>query len=64
MPVENNGNWDCDARKVFGKCLRGLTGFGQTKGVKGFSCRPCNFDVCDKCMQAVMLIDRILERED
>ncbi len=48
-PGEVNG-WDCDARGRFGVCFSGLTGFFQSDGLEGWSCRKCNFDVCRKCL--------------
>ncbi len=62
-PGEVNG-WDCDARAHFGKCFSGLTGFYQSKGVEGYSCRPCNFDICKKCLQVELFIQMIQNRED
>ena len=50
-PGEVSNSWDCDARKYFGKCFSGLTGFGQSKGLEGWSCRPCNFDICINCLK-------------
>lgn len=60
---EVNG-WDCDARPHFGLCFSGLTGFYQSQGLQGWSCRKCNFDVCKKCLQVQLVIQRIQERED
>ena len=62
-PAEVN-NWDCDARKYFGKCFSGLTGFGQSKGLEGWSCRPCNFDICVNCLKVQLFIQKVKERED
>ena len=43
-------DWSCDGRKFPGGCFSGITGFGQTKDVKRFRCKGCDFDLCINCM--------------
>ncbi|CDW86892.1 UNKNOWN [Stylonychia lemnae] len=63
LTTESNG-WACDGKKQFVKCLSGITGFYQTAGVEGWKCPPCDFDLCKKCVQVSLMIERWKERED
>eukprot|EP00347_Sterkiella_histriomuscorum_P008644 403344308 len=62
-PEEANG-WGCDGKNQFVKCMSGITGFYQTATIQGWRCKPCDFDLCDKCVQVSLCIEKIKERED
>eukprot|EP00727_Mastigamoeba_balamuthi_P011317 m51a1_g6808 hypothetical protein (783) ;mRNA; r:256090-258827 len=47
--TDDNG-WACDGRREPGGCRRGITGFGQTKGVPRYRCAKCDFDLCPECL--------------
>lgn len=42
--------WKCDALK-FGTCQSGITDFNQTADIPQFTCKECNFNLCEKCMR-------------
>ena len=56
--------WACDGKKHFAICQSGITGFYQTANTDGWRCLPCDFDLCQKCIQVSMLIECVKERED
>ena len=60
----HSGSWNCDKVKGASKCLSGLTGFYQSKGIEGWRCAKCDWDLCIKCMQADRFIEMISNRED
>ena len=59
-----NSGWMCDGKKEFGVCFSGLTGFNQSKGLEGWRCNGCDYDICINCMRVFQFIQRIKERED
>ena len=51
-----SSDWACDLRAGGlhphpGGCLRGCTGFRQSSGWERWTCRACDFDMCDKCYE-------------
>ena len=58
------GSWACDKVKGVSECLSGITGFYQSKGIQGWRCSNCDFDLCIKCTQADKFIEMLLSRED
>jgi len=46
----DNG-WACDGKDLPSKCLSGIKGFKQTKGIKRFRCIQCNYDLCELCLK-------------
>jgi len=50
---EDNG-WACDGRNQPRGCRRGITGFGQTRGVIRYRCAGCDYDLCDLCGNELM----------
>ena len=44
----DNG-WSCDGKNEALGCLRGCTGFSQSKGWKRYRCSACDYDLCGKC---------------
>ena len=63
-PQNWNSGWACDGTKRFVKCQSGITGFYQTKGLDGWRCQPCDFDLCKKCVQVSFALEDMLNRED
>ena len=63
-PDNHSGTWDCDRVEGVNYCLSGLTGFYQSKGIAGWRCSKCDFDICIKCAQADRFIEMLLSRED
>jgi len=47
--------WACDGAQEPGGCLGGLTGFYQSSGVQRYQCAGCNYDLCQKCVEAQLL---------
>lgn len=43
-------DWICNGIYHPGGCKRGITGFGQSRGVPRFHCAQCNYNLCDKCI--------------
>jgi hypothetical protein len=60
----NAGTWNCDKIKGADRCLSGLTGFYQSKGIPAYHCEACDFDLCEKCMRADLFIQMHPLRED
>ena len=58
------GTWNCDRVKGAKTCLSGLNGFYQSKGLEGWCCRPCDFDMCKKCLQADIFISLVGEKRE
>jgi len=54
-----NDGWNCSQLKNAGKCFSGLTGFYQSDGLRGWECRDCDFDICEKCIQVDLSCDCI-----
>lgn len=48
----NDNGWACDGQKLLGGCKKGCTGFRQTKGWLRFTCKPCDYDLCEGCYNA------------
>jgi len=48
MPPISNG-WACDGRDEAWGCKSGITNYFQTTGLERYECRICNFDLCTKC---------------
>ena len=63
-PNNQYNGWACDGKKHFVHCVSGITGFYQTGGMDGWRCQPCDFDLCTKCVQVSLLIEKWKERED
>jgi hypothetical protein len=49
--VKDDG-WPCDGRHEQGGCKRGITGRNQTKGIKRYRCKTCDYDICDACFES------------
>jgi len=47
----DNG-WACDGRKQKGGCRRGTNSSFTTSDVPRYHCEKCDFDLCDKCVDA------------
>ena len=47
---KTSNSWKCDGTK-FGKCQSGITDFNQTSDITQFTCKECNFNLCEKCMR-------------
>jgi hypothetical protein len=63
-PPDINNGWNCDKLAGATKCLTGLTAFYQSKGIPGYRCQNCNYDLCEKCMRADIFISIHGNRED
>ena len=63
-PSNHGGGWRCDKIKHASKCLSGITGFHQAKGIECWRCDHCDWDLCIKCMKADKFIEMIANRED
>ena len=63
-PTNHCGTWACDKVKGAKTCLSGIKGFYQSKGIDGWRCVGCDFDMCIKCMQADHFISLHESRED
>ena len=50
----DNG-WACDGRREVGGCKSKITGFHQTKGIERYRCEGCDYDLCNKCLEAYIL---------
>ena len=47
---DRNGGWECDGCSLPGGCVRGLTGYDKTAGLKQYRCTAgCDFDLCQGC---------------
>ena len=46
--IKNSG-WACNAKSFKDGCLSGFSEFYKSNGENSFSCRPCDFDMCEKC---------------
>jgi len=54
--VEKDG-WICNGMSIPGGCKSKFTpsgGFGQTKGKPRFRCSDCDYDLCEKCVEAYL----------
>lgn len=51
LGVTNTG-WCCDGKQRPRGCRSGITDFGQTTGMKQYSCRACQYDLCEFCYEA------------
>lgn len=51
LDVTMDNRWGCDGRYLSTKCFSGITGFGQTNGIKRFRCMQCDYDLCELCMK-------------
>ena len=45
-----NTGWACDGTQGSDGCLSKIDGYHQTKGLLGYYCKNCDFDLCEKCM--------------
>ena len=63
-PKNHGGAWACDMIEGASACLSGLEDFYKSKGIEGWSCTKCDWDMCIKCMQADKFIEMITNRED
>ena len=61
---DHGGSWNCDRIRGVGRCLSGLTGFHQSRGIEGWNNRSHDFDMCIKCAQADRFIEMVLNKED
>ncbi|KAH3744260.1 hypothetical protein Pelo_14345 [Pelomyxa schiedti] len=52
---DDNG-WACDARGLPGGCRSGVKDFNQTKGMPRWRCVPCDYDLCDRDVAAMMVV--------
>ena len=58
LTLRTNKGWNCDGRKHFKKCFS-LKDLGKIPlDTKGWTCRPCDFDLCIKCIQISILYER------
>lgn len=48
----HEGDWYCNACDDPGGCKSGITGFGQTQGMRRMRCAECDYDLCEKCFGA------------
>ena len=53
--INQNNDWACDGKNLPGGCKSGITGFGQTRGMKQFRCYDCDYDLCIKCLEHYMV---------
>ena len=49
--------WACNGMSIAGGCKSKFTagGFEQTKGERRFTCSDCNYDLCQKCVEAYLI---------
>lgn len=48
--ITRDNGWSCDGIKVPGGCVKGCSGFNQTKGWLRFNCQECDYDLCEGCV--------------
>ena len=63
-PDNHHGSWACDMVEGASTCLSGITDFYQSKGIAGWRCANCDWDLCIKCMKADKFIAMVAVRED
>ena len=63
-PDNHHGSWACDKVAGASYCLSGITDFYQSKGIAGWRCAGCDWDLCIKCMKADKFIAMVATRED
>lgn len=51
--IKRNTGWGCDARHIGGCKSRG-PGYWDSAGKTRFRCSPCDYDLCEKCMEFYM----------
>lgn len=58
-PSRGAARWACDMNRpeMGGRCLSGITTFGQAVGVQRWRCEPCDFDICLDCVLECMHVD-------
>ena len=59
----HSGFWRCDRVKGSSICLSGIYNY-SSKGIDGWECRQCDFDLCMKCAKADKFIEMHENRED
>jgi len=50
--------WVCNGMRITGGCKSKFTpykGFEQTKGKRRFRCSDCDYDLCEKCVEAYLI---------
>lgn len=63
-PENHHGSWACDKVSGATHCQSGITGFYQSKGIEGWRCASCDWDLCIKCMKVDKFIQMVTNRED
>lgn len=53
MGTKMDDGWACSARKTAPGCKSSITDFNQTEGMNRFTCKKCEFDLCEKCYKAL-----------
>ena len=60
MADDHSGVNSCDKATGASKCLSGITGLNQSKGIPMWRCSEIDFDMCIKCAQADKGIEALL----
>eukprot|EP01022_Parablepharisma_sp_SALTPOND_P027541 TRINITY_DN668_c0_g1_i3.p1 TRINITY_DN668_c0_g1~~TRINITY_DN668_c0_g1_i3.p1 ORF type:complete len:210 (-),score=24.15 TRINITY_DN668_c0_g1_i3:113-742(-) len=52
----NNGEpWFCDASVLPDGCMTEKMGIYSTRGLKRYTCKVCDYDLCEKCVQKYLV---------
>eukprot|EP01022_Parablepharisma_sp_SALTPOND_P032058 TRINITY_DN8262_c0_g1_i1.p1 TRINITY_DN8262_c0_g1~~TRINITY_DN8262_c0_g1_i1.p1 ORF type:complete len:211 (+),score=13.58 TRINITY_DN8262_c0_g1_i1:146-778(+) len=56
--IDKNYEWACNGMVLPDGCASGLTDLLQFDGMKRYTCKTCDFDFCEKCLQKYLIEQR------